>query len=133
MTYRGLTVLLIEDEHDVRRVLARALDSLELNVVEAPNGELGLTAAKQLVGSLSLVVTDINMPVMSGLEFAREFRPLQPRVPVLFITGIDSRLTVQEAKRFGGEVLLKPFGPDAFVDSVTRVLNQTILPARSLA
>jgi two-component system, cell cycle sensor histidine kinase and response regulator CckA len=133
MTYRGLTVLLIEDEHDVRQVLARALGSLELTVVEAPNGELGLSAARRLAGSLSLVVTDINMPVMSGLEFAREFRPLQPRVPVLFITGLDSRLTVQEARRFGSEVLLKPFGSDTFVNSVARVLDQSILPARSMA
>ena len=133
MTYRGLTVLIIEDEEEVRRVLARALSQLELTVVEAANGELGLTAANHLVGSLSLVVTDINMPIMSGLEFAREFRPLQPRVPILFITGIDSRLTLQETKRFGGEVLLKPFGPEAFVASVTRVLDQTLLPSRSLA
>jgi DNA-binding response OmpR family regulator len=127
------TILLIEDEEDVRRLLARALARLDYDLVEAENGELGLQAAKQLAGSLSLVVTDINMPVMSGLEFAREFRPLQPRVPILFITGLDLRISTAEAARYGGELLVKPFGPDTFLDTVTRVLAATTNAEQSLA
>src|SRR4051794_10382761 len=106
MVNRGRTVLVIEDEQDLRRLLTRALEGSDFSVVEAQNGELGLQAARRLTGSLSLVVTDINMPVMSGLEFAREFRPLQPRVPILFITGLDARVTSAAAERFGGELLL---------------------------
>jgi DNA-binding response OmpR family regulator len=127
------TILVVEDEEDVRRLLTRALEGMKLDIVEASNGEQGLQAARRLAGSLRLVVTDINMPVMSGIEFAREFRPAQPRVPILFITGLDTRTDSLEAGRLGGELLLKPFGPDVFLETVDRVLAQASLAARSLA
>jgi two-component system, cell cycle sensor histidine kinase and response regulator CckA len=127
------TVLVIEDEEDLRRLLIRSLERSHFNAVEASNGELGLQAARALAGSLSLVVTDINMPVMSGLEFAREFRPLYPRVPILFISGLDARVTSAATERLGGELLLKPFGPDVFIETITRVLFQSTVGHRSLA
>jgi DNA-binding response OmpR family regulator len=127
------TILVLEDEEDVRRLLTRTLESVNLDVVEAANGEQGLLAARRLSGTLSLVVTDINMPVMSGIEFAREFRPVQPRVPIIFITGLDTRTASLEADRLGGELLLKPFGPDLFLETVTRVLARAALADRSLA
>jgi DNA-binding response OmpR family regulator len=127
------TILLIEDEVEVRQLLVRALERLDYDLVEAENGELGLEAARRVAGSLSLVVTDINMPVMSGLEFAREFRPLLPRVPILFITGLDLRISTVEAARYGGELLVKPFGPDKFLKTVTRVLAAATNAERSLA
>ena len=133
MSSHDSTILLIEDEEDLRRVLSRTLERTEYNVVEASNGELGLQAARRLAGMLCLVVTDINMPVMSGVEFAREFRPLQPRVPILFITGLDARVTVPETERLGGLLLLKPFGPEVFLDTVHRVLHEAALAERSLA
>jgi DNA-binding response OmpR family regulator len=127
------SILVVEDEEDVRRLLVRALESLELEVVEASNGDQGLQAARRMSGSLRLVVTDINMPVMGGIEFAREFRPTQPRVPILFITGLDSRTATLEADRLGAELLHKPFGPDVFLSTVNRVLAQESLGHRSLA
>jgi DNA-binding response OmpR family regulator len=127
------TILVLEDEEDVRCLLTRTLESVNLDVVEAANGEQGLLAARRLSGTLSLVVTDINMPVMSGIEFAREFRPVQPRVPIIFITGLDTRTASLEADRLGGELLLKPFGPDLFLETVTRVLARAALADRSLA
>jgi DNA-binding response OmpR family regulator len=127
------TILVIEDEEDVRHLLVRALERMRLDIVEAANGEQGLQAARRLAGSLRLVVTDINMPVMSGVEFAREFRPTQPRVPILFITGLDSRAMALEADRLGSELLVKPFGPDIFLSTVNRVLAQAPLADRFLA
>jgi DNA-binding response OmpR family regulator len=127
------TILVVEDEEDVRRLLIRSLEGVDLDVVEAEDGERGLRAARRLAGSLRLVVTDINMPVMSGLEFAREFRPTQPRVPILFITGVDSRTASLEAERLGAELLIKPFGPDVFVNTVSRILAEARVATRSLA
>jgi DNA-binding response OmpR family regulator len=128
--YHAGTILVIEDDEDVRGLLVRSLASVELDAVEAGNGEQGLQAARRLAGSLRLVVTDINMPVMSGVEFAREFRPTQPRVPILFITGLDSRTVSLEADYLGGELLVKPFGPDIFLETVTRVLAQAAVARR---
>ena len=133
MYQRTSTILVVEDEEDVRRLLVRSLEGVNLDVVEAADGERGLQAARRLASSLKLVVTDINMPVMSGLEFAREFRPSQPRVPILFITGLDSRTASVEADRLGGELLIKPFGPEVFLETVTRILAQARVGTRSLA
>jgi CheY-like chemotaxis protein len=127
------SILVIEDEEEVRHLLVRSLESLRLDIVEAANGEQGLQAARRMAGSLQLVVTDINMPVMSGGEFAREFRPTQPRVPILFITGLDSRAVSLEADRLGSELLVKPFGPEIFLSTVTRVMAQAPLANRSFA
>jgi CheY-like chemotaxis protein len=127
------SILLVEDEEDVRRLLVRSLVGLDLTVVEAADGEQGLQAAGRLSDSLRIVVTDLNMPVMGGLEFAREFRPTNPRVPILFITGVDSRTASLEAGRLGAELLLKPFGPEVFLDTVTRILAQAPVAERSLA
>ncbi len=135
MLNRQPTVLVVDDEEMLRRLLARALAGAGFAVLEAENGELALQAAQSLPGerALNLVVTDVNMPVMDGLEFARAFRPLHPRVPILFITGKDLRASLTDAGRLEGEVLLKPFGPDAFLDTVVRMLARGISAERTPA
>jgi DNA-binding response OmpR family regulator len=115
------TVLVIDDEAMLRRLLARTLSEAGFEVIEAENGEAALRAVSGHRPALTLVVTDISMPVMGGIEFAREFRPLHPRVPFLFITG-------REAASWSGpgvaedDLLLKPFGPDDFLSTVFRIL-----------
>src|SRR3954470_13298392 len=84
------TVLLVDDEEFLRRMLARLLDQAGFAVVQAENGCAALQAAQGVDSeALSLVVTDIPMPLMNGIEFARELRPLHPPVPLLFIAGRD--------------------------------------------
>lgn len=116
------TVLLVDDEEFLRRLLARVLGGAGFDVIEAENGAAALRAAAGLDEALTLVVTDIHMPVMNGLEFAREFRPLHPTVPVLFITGRDSAITDDPAD-FDGHLLRKPFRSEAFLAAVSRLLG----------
>jgi two-component system, OmpR family, response regulator len=126
------TVLVVDDEAMLRHLLSRTLSEAGFDVVEAENGEAALRAASRCRASLTLVVTDISMPVMGGIEFARQFRPLYPRVPILFITGreADSRpgpgLTEDD-------LLLKPFGPDDLLSTVSRILARENREGRSSA
>jgi two-component SAPR family response regulator len=60
---------------------------------------------------------------MGGIEFAREFRPLCPRVPILFITGRETNSRTG-AGLHKDDLLVKPFGPDAFLRTVTRILDR---------
>jgi CheY-like chemotaxis protein len=113
-------ILLVDDEQLVRELLARLLTYSGFAVEEAENGAAALQAARRLDGSLSLVVTDINMPVMNGLEFARALRSTDPRIPFLFITAVDPTLIHEPGLR--AEILEKPFTPDAFVEMVTRMI-----------
>lgn len=116
------TILLVDDEEFLRRLLARVLDGAGFDVVQAENGAAALKAVVGLDGALRLVVTDIHMPVMNGIEFAREFRPHHPAVPVLFITGRDPGITDDPAY-FDGHLLRKPFRSDAFLAAVGRLLS----------
>jgi CheY-like chemotaxis protein len=118
------TILLVDDEEFLRRMLARVLDEAGFAVIEAENGEAALRAADPMDASLRLVVTDIHMPVMNGIEFARRFRPLHPAVPLLFITGRDPGLTDDPAS-LGGHLLRKPFRSEALLDTVARLLDQS--------
>jgi CheY-like chemotaxis protein len=115
-------VLLVEDEIDVRRVMARILEGFAITE-EADNGASALQMARRLDGSISLIVTDIDMPVMDGLEFARLLRRTDQKVPILFITGSDPALAAQAG--LNGEVLRKPFGVEEFMDRVMRLLLGT--------
>ena len=116
------TILLVDDEEFLRRLLARVLGGAGFDVVQAENGAAALRAAAGLNGALRLVVTDIHMPVMNGIEFAREFRPHHPAVPVLFITGRDTG-TTDDPAYFDGHLLRKPFRSETFLAAVDRLLG----------
>jgi two-component system, cell cycle sensor histidine kinase and response regulator CckA len=116
------TILLVDDEEFLRRLLARVLDGTGFDVIEAENGAAALRAAADLDGALRLVVTDVHMPVMNGIEFAHEFRPRYPAVPVLFITGRDAGITDDPAF-LDGHLLRKPFRSEAFLAAVARLLG----------
>jgi len=121
-------VLLVEDEELVRQLLARILTDSGYVVEEADNGASALQAARRLDGSLSLVITDVNMPVMDGLELARTLRQTDRIIPFLFITAIDPAL-VQEAG-LQGKVLCKPFTPDLFLDAVAQLVVRVSGPGQ---
>ena len=126
------SVLVVDDEPQLRGLLARALKEAGFDVVEAEDGDAALRAAAACDGTLRIVVTDVSMPVMSGLEFAREFRPRWPWIPILFITGKDPDPRAGLANPWG-ELLRKPFGPDLFLTTVLRILESEAKVTRSTA
>ncbi len=117
------TVLLVDDEELLRRMLARTLADGGFRVLEAGNGKTALEAADQFDGTLTLVVTDINMPVMDGVEFARSFAPKHANTPILFITGGQPHTTdLVIPPGLNGDLLRKPFGPTVFMEAVARMI-----------
>jgi CheY-like chemotaxis protein len=121
-------VLLVDDEELVRQLLARILTDSGFDVEEADNGASALQVARRLDGSLSLVITDINMPVMDGLEFAGALRATDRKVPFLFITGVDPALIYEAG--FQAEVLWKPFTPDDFLEKVKLMISRISGPGQ---
>ena len=100
----------------LRGILAQALADEGFAVLTAENGEQALAIAGTLEGQLGLVVTDIRLPVMSGVELAARLACLKPPPPVLFLSGVTADRNVP------GPVLAKPFGPSAFLEQVARML-----------
>ena len=101
----------------LRSVLAQTLADEGFAVVTAENGEQALAIASTLNDQLGLVVADILLPVMDGLELAGHLAGLDPPPPVLFISGVGADRNIP------GPVLAKPFGPTAFLDQVGRMLS----------
>jgi CheY-like chemotaxis protein len=93
-------------------------------VTPASDGEHALSLLAEMGSSVDLVVSDVVMPRMSGLELATRMRRQYPRVPLLFITGyaddgaVDSEVLPEDAR-----ILLKPFLPAELVRKVREVLD----------
>lgn len=118
------TVLLVEDQREVR-LLARALLMRQgYNVLEAPCGEDALTLAASYQGRISLLVTDVIMPGCTGPELARLFSGSRPGVPILFMSGYDAGSLDPDAAH-----IAKPFTPNAFVAKVRELLDAAPPPA----
>jgi two-component system cell cycle sensor histidine kinase/response regulator CckA len=117
-------VVLVEDEELIRRLLERVLESAEYEVVVAPNGEVALGLIEQRAGDLALLLTDLVMPGMSGLELARAARELQPDLPVLCMSGYSEQM-LRDRGGDGDEVAFieKPFAPGELTDRVAELLR----------
>src|SRR4051812_20799547 len=97
------TLLLVEDEADVRTMCRRALELDGNIVIEASDGIDALTLVQEWTGPLDLVITDLNMPRLGGLEVAETLSVFRPDLPVLAMTG-DSGVADRRLP-----TLLKPF------------------------
>jgi two-component system chemotaxis response regulator CheY len=119
---KKLRVLIVDDSSVMRKIVERALRSagLEfLEVLEASNGAEGLAAAEK--GGLDLILSDINMPVMDGMEFLRNLSkiPGVNGVPVVIISTEGSEARVVEALSLGARgYLRKPFTADQVKERV---------------
>jgi two-component system, chemotaxis family, chemotaxis protein CheY len=124
---KKLRVLIVDDSSVMRKIVERALRSagLELSeVLEATNGAEGLIAAEK--GGLDLILSDINMPVMDGLEFLRNLRTIAVAkgVPVVMISTEGSEAHVVEALSLGARgYLRKPFTSEQLKERVMPLLG----------
>ncbi len=81
------TVLLVEDEDTVRKLVIEILNSFGYKILEASNGEKALSISRSHRGNIDLLITDLVMPGMGGIELAKRFRDFRPGVPILFVSG----------------------------------------------
>ena len=119
-------ILVVEDDPASRYVMRRALEQASLEVVEADSGHEGL--ANLRARPADIVVTDISMPGMSGLELLEVVREEFPWVPVIATTGYKSgegRDYLPTAAYLGAiKVLEKPFEMNALIRAVSELLER---------
>ncbi len=119
----GASVLLVEDEAGLRAMARAALEEAGYRVLEAGNGLEALTLARGLGSQPDLVLSDVVMPKMGGVEMAAELRRQFPKVRVVFMSGhTEATLVATDASAVGAEFLLKPFAPQAMLAKIAAVL-----------
>lgn len=119
------TVLVIDDDDMVRSLLVRALTGARYTVLEAADGQAGLSLARS--NTVDLVVTDLVMPVQEGMETIMTLRRERPRLPVIAISGgvTNSRLYLDIAGKIGARrILPKPFTPKELIQLIEAVLAE---------
>lgn len=116
------TVLLVEDDDDSRELMAEVLASAGYEVATAASGA---EAVRLLSGRrVDVVITDLGLPGMGGLEVARASKALAPGVPVVVVTGWTEREDVARARgREVDAVLVKPVDPDGLSAAVRDALR----------
>lgn len=119
------TILLVEDEDSVRRLLKHVLVSRGYNVLEAGNGPEALEVKRKHPGQVHLLLTDMVMPGMSGRELAQHIREHQPDMKVLYISGYtDDMLLRAGALGPGMSFLQKPLKPDILASKLREILDK---------
>jgi PAS domain S-box-containing protein len=120
------TVLLVEDEGAVRRVAVRALERLGYRVFAAETPGHALRLAAEHGGAIDLLVTDVVMPEMDGVELARRLDAVRPGLKRLFMSGYPPPLTSERGTLQEGVCFLgKPFTPTELAEKVREALGAT--------
>lgn len=116
------TALTIDDSKTMRDMVAFTLKNAGFEVTEAANGQLGLD---QINGSsFDVIITDINMPVMDGIEFTREARKrAEARTTPILILTTESGAALKNEGRTAGATgwIVKPFNPEKLLQVVEKV------------
>jgi len=114
-------ILLAEDDHDMRRFLEKALDNAGYQVVAYDNGASAYDRLRE--EPFNLLLTDILMPEMDGIELARRATEIDPDLKVMFITGFAAvALNPDSQAPKDAKVLSKPFHLRDLVNEVEKML-----------
>ena len=114
------TVLFADDTDVVRNLLCAALRQAGYCVLEAGDGYEGLLMSRRHTGPIHLLITDVVMPRMGGMELSRALKAHRPESSVLFISGYTADMLDQEVP-----FLQKPFTPDTLISRVAEILSES--------
>lgn len=118
------TILLVDDDNGIRELLAAAL-SRRYRVIQASDGIEALALFLREPDAVDLVVTDIRMPVVDGIELAERLSATRPSLKILFISGFfeeDER--TRKLVHMGAAFMAKPFGVRTFIAKVNDMIDR---------
>ena len=116
------TILIIDDSASIRQMVAMTLSSAGLDVIEAVDGSDGYK--KAITTTVHAVITDLNMPIMNGIEFIRKYRqhPASKAIPVILLTTESDEELKRQAKEAGATGwIVKPFKQDQLLAVIKKV------------
>ncbi len=117
----GRKVLVIDDDPVVREVLKTHLQRLPVDVAVAHDGAEGMKIFQRNMGQFGLIISNVVMPKMNGIEFCEKVRKLDPAMPIVLMSGEPEGATEHDWAAFGAErplLLRKPFTLKAFTEMI---------------
>lgn len=117
-------VLIIDDSYDITRVLRSAIFTIDpkIEVSVTPSAEEAMLEISK--GDLDLIITDIRLPGISGLEMLRKIRDQHPDVKIVMMSGMDDQDLDEKARAAGANIFLrKPIAMPVFLDTVSEILG----------
>ncbi len=122
------TVLLAEDQSSIRSALREFLESKGYQVLEAQNGGEALELAERDPGSIDVLVTDVIMPQIRGLELAKRVTELHPDICVIFMSGYSEDALLENRLLSQGNMTLiqKPFDPEDLAQKIRESLSERV-------
>jgi two-component system, cell cycle sensor histidine kinase and response regulator CckA len=123
------TVLLVEDDNQVRALARLVLGSHGYTVLEAHDGDEALRVCAQHADTIQILISDVVMPHLSGPQLAERVKSLRPTIRVLFLSGYtDDAVVHRGVLNPGAAFLQKPFAPEALARKVRETLNGVVVP-----
>jgi two-component system, OmpR family, KDP operon response regulator KdpE len=130
MNQQGIRILCVDDEPSIRRALRPPLLDLGFQLVEASRGEEALQLLH--AGAFDIVLLDINMPGIGGLETLRRIRAFAPRLPIVMLTVRDGEEEKVEALELGADdYVTKPFSMRELIARIRAAVRRFHAPLRS--
>ena len=124
-------ILIVDDEKNIRLTLSQALETLGAEIDTASNGEEALAKLKEK--EFGLILLDIRMPGMDGMEVLRRVREIRPDIRIIMITAYGTIESAVEAMKLGAvDFLQKPFDPEEIRELVSRVMDRDKLDEHKL-
>jgi two-component system cell cycle sensor histidine kinase/response regulator CckA len=118
--------LFVDDEQSIVNLGVQALERLGYKITGKTSSREALNIFQSQPGQFNLVITDLTMPDMTGIELAKKLLQIRPDIPIIICTGFRDKITPEKAKAMGiREFIKKPFGPRDLAETVRRVLDST--------
>jgi PAS domain S-box-containing protein len=121
----GETILLVDDESTVLKVMQRSLEKSGYRVLTAHDGEEGVSVFKRHVGEIQLIITDMSMPGMDGPEMTAAIHKISQSIPVLGTSGLDTHPDQETLRALGlRKILGKPCNSQTILQAIRQVLDE---------
>jgi hypothetical protein len=118
------TILFVEDDEALRRLGRDVLERSGYTVLSAGDGEEALELAQSYPDPIHLLMTDVLLPKLGGIELAERLAALRPRLKTLYTSGYDDAAADREGARAGTSFLQKPYGIEALVGALRELFDR---------
>jgi CheY-like chemotaxis protein len=122
--HRNETILVVEDDPDVRSYIAEILNELKYSVVQSADAETALEMCSDKTTKIDLLLTDVVLPGIDGRQLAEEMKKLRPTIKVLFMTGYSRNAIVHQGRLDRGvELIQKPITHSELSERIRGLLD----------